>query len=120
MSRLSEKIKEAIFDEYDRLNLWYVVFFVFGIALYFWLPIEPSLVWGIVAVVLSAGLFFVFRHKDIGYLLGLCLRFASFGFLRIQIQTRWVEHPFLQRNFYRRGRSGQRNRTFAFRRSCYT
>ena len=111
MSRLSEKMKEVLFDEYDRLNLWCVVFFIFGIAFYFYLPVEPSVFWGIAAIVLSAGLFFIFRRKDIGYVLGLCLIFASLGFLRIQLQTQWVEHPFLHKNYSFADVTGQVKKT---------
>ena len=99
MSPISEKMTQIIFDEYDRLNLWCVVFFIFGITFYFGLPFEPSLIYGIIALILSIGCFLIFRKKEIGYLLGLCLIFTSFGFLRIQIQTQWVEHPFLKKNY---------------------
>lgn len=99
MSAFSKKITESIFDEYERLNLWFVVFFVFGIILYFKLPFEPALLYGIVAVVLSGILFFFFRKKEIGYLLTVLLLFGSLGFLRIQLQTRWTEHTFLQKSY---------------------
>lgn len=101
--RLALTLKSCVVAERERWFLWVPVLLGLGIALYFALPFEPGLVWGLApALVCGAGLFLAVRFRpDVEALvLGLIAFFCvGLGFASINLRSAMVAAPVLERSW---------------------
>ena len=82
-------------SEQDRLFYWVPVLFGAGIALYFALPVEPSLVLCLGIAALGAGLSAIWRQGLAGLLVGSAVASAALGFAAAKIATEVHRAPVL-------------------------
>ncbi|MBE6466969.1 MAG: ComEC family competence protein [Alphaproteobacteria bacterium] len=83
-------IKEGWRQDKDRRNLWFVVLYALGIAVYFSLKFEPNK-W--IAVGIAEGLIvlaIIFRHHLSILRVLSCLAIAVAGFSAVQLKTIWL------------------------------
>lgn len=88
---------EILTAEQDRWFVWVPVMFSAGIALYFWLPVEPALLVALASLLLAVGLRVVWRHGAAAMLAGGALAAAAAGFSVAKVRTDWVAAPVLKR-----------------------
>jgi competence protein ComEC len=80
---------------------WAAIMLGMGIALYFALPVEPPLWWGIAAASLSLILALALRRRTLVLLVFAALTVAATGFTAATWRTSAVEAPQLYRSLYR-------------------
>ena len=83
--------------EQDRWFLWLPVLFGIGIALYFSLPVEPSLSVALLPVGAALALRVAVRGRGTGVLLGAALLAVACGVAAAKLRTEAVRAPVLQR-----------------------
>jgi competence protein ComEC len=82
-------------SEQDRWFLWLPVLFGAGIALYFALPAEPSLIRAGAAVTMALIVRAVWRHGPMSLLVGSALMALALGFAVGKLRSDWVAAPVL-------------------------
>ncbi|MCF6216472.1 MAG: ComEC family competence protein [Emcibacter sp.] len=93
-----DKLKEVLFEEYDRLLLWVPVFFAMGIGGYFSLPREPELILGggicagLIILLVMLRRYFLIRTLLIILLL------VSAGFLTANLRVLSLATPVLKKD----------------------
>ena len=85
----------ALESEQDRWFLWLPVLFGAGIALYFALPTEPSLIRATAAVTMALIVRVVWRHGPMSLLVGSALMAVVLGFAVGKLRSDWVAAPVL-------------------------
>jgi competence protein ComEC len=81
-----------------RLALWTPVLFSAGIGGYFTLPVEPSLWWGIAALLASGlGAFSLHRRRGSAFFAMLVSLIIAAGFTTVQVRNAAVMAPVLER-----------------------
>jgi competence protein ComEC len=95
--RLGTSLLEILAAEQDRWFVWVPVMFGIGIALYFWLPLEPALLMAVAALVLAGTLRLGWRHGAAAMLVGGALSAAAAGFAVAKLRADWIAAPVLKR-----------------------
>ena len=97
MRRFGTTLLDVFAAEQDRWFVWLPVMFGAGIALYFWLPAEPSGLVALGALLLAVTLRVVWRYGAAAMLIGGALSAAAAGFTAAKLRTDWVAAPVLKR-----------------------
>lgn len=97
MRRLGTTLLEILATEQDRWFVWLPVTFGAGIALYFWLPVEPALLVALAALLFAGTLRAVWRYGAPAMLMGGALSAAAAGFAVAKLRTDWIAAPVLKR-----------------------
>lgn len=80
---------------------WLAVLLGLGIALYFALPVEPRISWGLAAMLGAFLAAMALRRRPLAMLGGAACLVAATGFTVATLRTQWVEAPQLYRSLYR-------------------
>jgi len=93
--RLGARLLGTLESEQDRWFLWLPVLFGAGIALYFALPVEPSLIAAAAALTVTLTLRLVWQHGAMSVLLSGAAAAAALGFTTAKLRSDWVAAPVL-------------------------
>ena len=100
-------LKENLLQERSRWIPWVPVLFGIGIGVFFALPMEPSLWWGLGLAETLIFLALIFRRRpEILAVLGI-VSIAALGFISVQLRTAWLNKvPFVsgEQKMYLKGR----------------
>jgi len=95
---IKDFIEQFTIKQAGRLNLFLPICFALGIAVYFALPFEP-VVWVGAGLVVMGILGMIFIKSNVR-LFFLALIFLAGGFLRINVQTLWVDAPVIDKKYH--------------------
>ena len=95
-SRMLAWLDHRVDRERDQLFLWLAPAFGIGIAAYFSLPGEPSLLLSLSFVACASAVVLALQRGGSAWLFAVGLLAASAGFLNGQIRTAWVAAPIVQ------------------------
>ncbi|MEM9468970.1 MAG: ComEC/Rec2 family competence protein [Pseudomonadota bacterium] len=103
--KIQDFIIQEVVQQKNRLFVWSPFFLAIGIAIYFALPFEPTLILGVLGFVTVSVLFFIafsFSYQEtvqskINILISLLFMLVTMGFLAGQIRTTLVYTPMLSK-----------------------
>ena len=76
---------------------WVPVVLGLGVAVYFWLPVEPSLMAALLPLPAAVVLKILWRRETLGYVAASVLLLLAAGLALAKVRTEWVRAPVLER-----------------------
>ena len=101
VASLVDTLAGTLEAERPRWFLWLPVFMGLGIAVYFSLGAEPSILTAAALLTATLALRLVARRNLAGVLITSALLAMASGFLIVKLRTDWVRAPVLERTLYR-------------------
>ena len=92
-------LADHLIAERERWALWIPAAIGLGVAVYFCLPAEPSLLLGGMLLVAAAALLLLLRKSNTGRAAAIALLAAALGFAAAELRTAFVTAPALAQKF---------------------